>query len=187
MRRPGRLRFLALLSVLAACSPAQETGGSAGSPPDRVPAADRRAAPDLSGTTLDGRPARLSDYRGKVVVLNVWASWCGPCRAEAPELSRAQRHLAARGVRVLGVDTDAERSAGRAFQRDHALAYPSLHDPGGRLLTRLPRGYRPVGLPYTLVIDRDGRIAALRVSGVTEAEVRDVTRPLLREKAHRAR
>ncbi|MEU0006628.1 TlpA disulfide reductase family protein [Streptomyces sp. NPDC006314] len=184
MRRHRRLPVLALLSALAACSPGQEAGGTSDSPLTRVPAADRRAAPDLAGTTLDGKPVRLSDYRGKVVVLNMWASWCGPCRAEAPELSRAQRHLSAKGVQVLGVDTDAQRAGGLAFQRDHDLAYPSLHDPDGRRLALLPRGYRPQAVPYTLLIDREGKIAGLCLSTLTEAEVRDITRPLLREKAH---
>ncbi|MEU9447107.1 TlpA disulfide reductase family protein [Streptomyces sp. NPDC048277] len=183
-----RLPLLALLLTsslavpLAACAPRQETGGSPVSPLVRVAAADRKAAPDLSGSDLDGRTVRLADYRGKVVVLNVWASWCGPCRAEAPELSSVQRELAAKGVQVLGVDTDAERGKGRAFQDEHKLAYPSLHDPAGRQLLRLPRGYRAPALPYTLFIDRDGRIAAKYVSPLTETQVRAVTRPLLAEK-----
>ena len=183
MRRHRRLPLLALLLTLSACAPGTEAGGGSGSPLTRVPVAERRAAPDLAGTTLEGKAVRLSDYRGKVVVLNVWAPWCGPCRAEAPELSSAQKHLGAKGVQVLGVDTDARKAPGLAFQRDHGLAYPSLHDPGGRGLTRMPRAYRPQVLPYTLLIDRNGKLAALRLSPLTEAEVDGLTRPLLREKA----
>ncbi|MEV6112480.1 TlpA disulfide reductase family protein [Streptomyces sp. NPDC052109] len=104
---------LAPLFARAACTPAQDPGSSAASPVTRVPTAGRQAAPDLFGTALDGGRVRLSDFRGKVVVLDVWASRCGPCRAEGPELSQAQRHLATRGVQVLGVDTDADR-AGRS-------------------------------------------------------------------------
>ncbi|WP_229713486.1 TlpA family protein disulfide reductase [Streptomyces fuscichromogenes] len=182
MRRHRRLPLLVPLFLLAvACAPAREAGASPVSPLTRVPAADRKAAPDLSGSGLDGRAVSLAGYRGKVVVLNVWASWCGPCRAEAPELSRAQRDLAAEGVQVLGVDTDARRDNGRAFQEQHALSYPSLHDPGSRELVRLPKGYLPQALPFTLFIDRDGRIAAKYLSALTEAEVRAVTRPLLAE------
>lgn len=179
---------LVALVALASCTPQQDTGGSAAPAVIRVPAADRRAAPDLSGTTLDGGRIRLSDYRGKVVVLNVWAAYCGPCRAEAPELSQAQRHLAVKGVQVLGVDTDADRSQGRAFASDHRLAYPSLYDPGSRqLVHRLPGKYLARTLPYTLFVDREGRIAAQGLVALTEADVRSVTRPLLAEKADGAR
>ncbi|WP_217548820.1 TlpA disulfide reductase family protein [Streptomyces sp. GbtcB6] len=183
MRRHRRLPLLALLLALplAACAPPREAGGSPGSPLTRVPAADRRTAPDLTGSSLDGRAVSLAQYRGKVVVLNVWASWCGPCRAEAPELSKAQRELAAKGVQVLGVDTDARRDSGRAFQDEHDLVYPSLHDPGSHKLVRLPKGYLPQALPYTLFIDRDGKIAAKYPSPLTEADVRSITRPLLAE------
>ncbi|WP_240528566.1 TlpA family protein disulfide reductase [Streptomyces humi] len=180
-----RLPLLALLIAVSsgACSPPQESGGSAVSPLVRVAAADRETAPDLTGADLDGRTVRLGDYRGKVVVLNVWASWCGPCRAEAPELSEVQRELAAEGVQVLGVDMDARRAKGRAFQEEHRLSYPSLHDPASRQLLRLPRGYKAQALPYTLFIDRRGRIAARYLSPLTKAEVRAVTRPLLAEQA----
>ncbi|MFF7357775.1 TlpA family protein disulfide reductase [Streptomyces filipinensis] len=185
MRRRRVLRLLVPLFALAACAPPQDTAGSAASPVRHFAAADREAAPDLAGTALDGGRIRLSDYRGKVVVLNVWASWCGPCRAEAPELSEAQRHLAAKGVQVLGVDTDADRSQGRAFAGDHRLAYPSLHDPGSRqLVHRLPAKYQTSTLPYTLFIDRDGKVAAQGLVRLSEADVRTITRPLLAEKTH---
>lgn len=188
MRRRRVSPLLVPLLALAACTPQQDTDSSAASPVIRIRAADREAAPDLAGTALDGGRIRLSGYRGKVVVLNVWASWCGPCRAEAPELSKAQRTLAAKGVQVLGVDTDADRSQGRAFAGDHHLAYPSLYDPGSRqLVHRLPGKYLGQALPYTLFIDRNGKIAAQGLVRLTEADVRTITRPLLAEKANGGR
>ncbi len=184
MKYPRRSTVLALvLLALTACAPQRQSGGSPASMLDSIPVADRRSAPDLSGATLDGSPVHLADYRGKVVVLNVWASWCGPCRAESPELSRAQEHLKAKGIQVLGVSTDADRSEGRAFQREHHLTYPSLHDPSHRQLSRLPKGYLYQALPFTLFIDRRGRIAATYVSTLTEADVRRVTASLSRESA----
>ncbi|MEV6053071.1 TlpA disulfide reductase family protein [Streptomyces sp. NPDC052107] len=184
MRRRRVSPGLAALLALAACTPQQDKDTSVDSLPTRIPATDRQAAPDLSGAALDGGRVRLSDYRGKVVVLNVWASWCGPCRAEAPELSQGQRHLAAKGIQVLGVDTDADRSHGRAFASDHRLSYPNLYDADSRqLVHRLPGKYLGRALPYTLFIDRHGRIAAQALSRLTEADVRALTRPLHGEKS----
>ncbi|MFJ9345506.1 TlpA family protein disulfide reductase [Streptomyces sp. NPDC101237] len=182
-RRISRLPLLVLPLVLAACAPGQDTADSPVSALTRVAAADRPAAPDLSGDGLDGRAVRLADYRGRVVVLNVWASWCGPCRAEAPELSKAQEELDSKGVQVLGVDTDAGRDSGRSFEKAHGLVYPSLHDPGSRKMLRLPQGYAPRALPYTLFIDRAGRIAAKYLGPLTAADVRTIVGPLLAEKA----
>ncbi len=156
--------------------------GTAGSD-DRsgpVPAAQRRAAPGLAGDSLDGKPLRLSDYRGKVVVLNAWASYCGPCRAEAPELNSAQKHLAAKGVRFLGLNADTDTAGGRAFQQDHRLAYPSFSDPSGRQMLKFPRGSVPQGVPFTVVIDSRGRMASVHTGMITEKELRDLVLPLTR-------
>jgi peroxiredoxin len=148
-----------------------------------IPAAERPAAPDFAGTTVDGEPVRLSDYRGRVVVVNAWASTCGPCRTESPDLDRAQRTLKSRGVRVLGVSTDAARQNALAFQQDLGLTYPSLHDPGGKQFLKLPNGLvNPRILPFTLFVDREGRIAGAVQSKVSESDVRDAVTPLLKEK-----
>ncbi|MGW0846089.1 TlpA family protein disulfide reductase [Streptomyces sp. NPDC002787] len=147
-----------------------------------IPVAERPAAPDFSGTTVDGEPVHLSDYRGHVVVLNAWASTCGPCRAESPDLDRTQRKLKAKGVRVLGISTDAARQNALAFQQDLGLSYPSLHDPGGKQFLRLPNGLvNPQILPFTLFVDREGRIAGAVQSKVSEAEVRSIVTPMLEE------
>jgi peroxiredoxin len=156
---------------------------SEGSVLRRVPAAQREDAPDFSGTTVDGRPIRLSDYRGDVVVVNAWATWCGPCRAESPALDKVQRELKEQGVRVLGVSYNAGRKNALAFQKELKLSYPSLHDPGGRQFLKLPRGLvNPQLLPFTLYIDREGRIAGATQAPVTTDDVRSAVTPILKEK-----
>ncbi|GGW36625.1 hypothetical protein GCM10010503_10670 [Streptomyces lucensis JCM 4490] len=183
---------VALCAVVAGCSrPGPVADTSPSDPLTRTfRKADRPAAPDISGGTLDGRTVRLSDYRGKVVLLNAWASTCGPCRVEAPELRRIQRAWKDRGVQVLGLDTDQNRGDGLAFQRDFRLGYPSLHDPAGRQALKLPRGLvNAQAIPFTVVVDPAGRIAAARSGQVTEAEVVKLIEPLLpaaREKASRS-
>ncbi|MFE7766236.1 TlpA family protein disulfide reductase [Streptomyces sp. NPDC057438] len=151
-------------------------------PFERVPVAERADAPAFSGRTVDGDPVRLSDYRGKVVVVNAWATWCGPCRAESPALERTYRTFKDRGVRVLGVSTDVERQNARAFQREFALSYPSLHDPGGKRFLKLPPGLvNPQLLPFTLFVDREGRIAGAVQAPLNEKELRAILTPLLKE------
>ncbi|MFG2989559.1 TlpA disulfide reductase family protein [Streptomyces sp. NPDC048257] len=135
--------------------------------------ADRPAAPELAGDDLDGKPVGLAGFRGHVVVLNVWGSWCGPCRAEADDLERLDRQTRDEGVRFLGINTrDPDRAAARTFVRTHGLGFPSLHDPTGELLLRFPPALlNPQAIPSTLVIDRRGRIAVSIGGAVTEGEL----------------
>ncbi|MFF7750733.1 TlpA family protein disulfide reductase [Streptomyces sp. NPDC007971] len=176
-KRP--MLWTAACLLLASCHAGTGTAGSdeTGGP---VPTAQRRAAPDLAGNSLDGKPLRLSDYRGKVVVLNAWASYCGPCRAEVPELDAARKHLAGKGVEFLGLNADTDTAGARSFQRDHRLAYPSLSDPSGRQMLKFPRGSVPQGVPFTVVIDTRGRMARVHTGTVTEKELRDLVLPLTR-------
>ncbi len=100
----------------------------------------------------------LRDLRGKVVVLNVFASWCDPCKAEAPVLEQAQRELAAHGGTVLGVTYLDNSSDSERFMREHHLTYPVIRDVTGSFV----RSFGTTGVPETFVIDRHGRVAALR-------------------------
>lgn len=134
----------------------------------------RQQAPALAGADLDGKPVGLAEFRGQVVVVNVWGSWCGPCRAEADDLERLRGETRPDGVRFLGINTrDRDRAAARSFVRAHGLGFPSLHDPDGELLLRFPPALlNPRTIPSTLVIDRRGRIAVSIGGAVTDEELR---------------
>ncbi|MFK0252642.1 TlpA family protein disulfide reductase [Streptomyces sp. NPDC090445] len=136
--------------------------------------AARQDAPALAGEDLDGNRVGLAELRGNVVVLNVWGSWCGPCRAEADDLEQLSRQTRADGVRFLGINTrDRDRAAARSFVRAHDVTFPSLHDPEGELLLRFPPALlNPQAVPSTLVIDRRGRIAAGIGGAVTDEQLR---------------
>jgi len=141
---------------------------------------ERERAPTLSLPSLGGGAKRaLADYRGKVVVLNVWASWCDPCRRESPLLERWHRRLSGSGGTVLGIDVNDFTAKAQAFVRQYGLSYPQLKDRDGDSIEQLGI----VAYPETFVIDRRGRIAANRRGPVDDAFMRDSVLPLLREQS----
>ena len=116
-------------------------------------------APDFKATRIGGETLRLSDLRGRVVVLNIWATWCKPCEEEAPSLERLYRKIRSgplgRDFEILAVSIDARsRDAVLPFQRKFGLTFPILFDPDGRV----SRIYQTTGVPETFVIDRQGSI-----------------------------
>ena len=131
---------------------------------------DRPPAPALAGTTLEGEPLDVADYRGQVVVLNFWASWCPPCRAEAGNLIEVAEQTEAEGVQFIGVNVKNAKDEAIAFERKAGVPYPSLHDQPGVLLTRF-RELVPQVPPTTLILDRQGRIAGRFIGGVTTREL----------------
>jgi thiol-disulfide isomerase/thioredoxin len=128
-----------------------------------IPEADRRPLPAFSAATLDGTRIDLASLRGRPLVLNFWASWCGPCRAEQQGLELAAKDLAGRDVRVVGVNIRDDQGAARSYLKEFGVGYPSLFDRPAVLPARLG-DLGPQAPPYTLVVDAAGRVAA-RVFG----------------------
>lgn len=177
---------LAALTAAGCTTQGNDAPSSAGKAVDRqllqIPPADRQAAPDVRGETLTGEQAALADYRGKIVVINVWGSWCAPCRAEAPYLKKVYEDTREQGVVFLGINTrDATKTNALNFEKEFGITYPSLWDPAGRQLLKFKGTISPSAIPSTVVIDRQGRIAARALKALTEPELRKMIDPLLKE------
>jgi cytochrome c biogenesis protein CcmG, thiol:disulfide interchange protein DsbE len=121
----------------------------------------RQGEPSLRGSpehdfalTLDGKPAHLSDLRGRVVLLNFWATWCPPCVDEAPSLNQLQSRIQPMGGMVLGVSVDEDQTAYENFRKTYNLTFPTYRDPS----RKIPLSYGTTMYPDTYVIDRHGRI-----------------------------
>src|SRR3954451_1464308 len=168
---------IALVSLLAY---GLASGGSKRTLDDAVARGDPPAAPKLDLPPLKGAPAgkALNAYRGKVVVLNVWASWCTPCRDESPLLERWHRRITQKGGTVLGVDVQDIDTDARNFIREYKLTYPHVRDKEG---DNVRSEYGVVGYPETFVIDRQGRVAALQRGPVDDKFMEQAVEPLLRE------
>jgi peroxiredoxin len=163
------MRLIAALLLACAMSSSCTSSTSKMSSGQVVAIAERVPAPHLSGTTLDGHVLDLSTLRGKVLVLNFWASWCGACSAEARSLNRAYEQTEKLGVEFVGINLKDSRSGALSMQRGKDVAYPSIEDERGALLLRF-RGQAPQSPPSTFILDRRGRIAVrfLRQIGETE-------------------
>ena len=139
---------------------------------DAVKARERPAAPMRSLPALDGGEGSLSDWRGKPVIVNFWASWCDPCKAEAPLLERAHARLKARGGTVLGVTVSDASEASREFMRENGLSFPSLRDVDGDLAN----DFETKGVPESFAVDREGRVVAISRGQVSERFVNEALR-----------
>lgn len=191
MRSRRVLVAVAAALLLAGCGPAagQEPGDRG---PDSgfvagdgtllvLPESQRTVAPDLVGPTLDGDTFRLDEHLGDVVVVNVWASWCAPCRAEAPILAALSTELAPLGVQFAGLDTRDSDVTARGFVERFGIGYPNLIDRDGRLQLLFGASLPPQAIPSTIVIDRQGRVAARALGKVSESSLRGLIEPLLAE------
>jgi len=128
-----------------------------------TPVPEDRPAPTFDLPSLTG-PGSISLRSGSIVVVNIWASWCPPCRQEAPQLEQTWMRYRSRGVRFIGVDHQDTRAGGLSFVREFGITYPVAFDPGGTVAAR----YGAVGVPTTFVVTPDGRLA-YRFLGKTTA------------------
>ncbi|CAM5663537.1 TlpA family protein disulfide reductase [Streptomyces avidinii] len=195
----GRATLLTVVTLagaltLSACSGSDGGTAATGSGGNYVTGAsgiatvskgERTEAPKLDGETVDGQNLDTTTLKGKVVVLNVWGSWCPPCRAEAPAFAKVSKELAEAGKDVVfvGINTrDNEKQKAVAFEEAFGITYPSLFDPDGKLMLRFPKGsLNPNAIPSTLVLDKEGRIAARTLAPLGEDKLRSMIDPVLAE------
>ncbi|GAA4853810.1 TlpA family protein disulfide reductase [Kitasatospora sp. NPDC048365] len=191
-----RLRLAAVLGAasvlaLAGCSSSGSTSGDGQTGfitgkggIDTAAAGHRTPAPDISGTGLDGSGTlALADYKGKVVVLNIWGSWCNPCRAEAKGLQEVAQKYADQGVQFLGINTrDTDPANAVSFEKNFGITYPSIYDPDGTQILKFPKGsLNPQSIPTTIVVDREGRLAARSMHAISAEDLESMIKPVVAE------
>lgn len=173
--------------VLAGCSSQPQSGA-----PDKgyisgdgtvtlMAATDRKDPVSFAGSTLEGEPFDVADHLGEVVVVNVWGSWCPPCIAEAPALERVWEQTRSQDVQFVGVNTRDQTAAARAHERRFEISYPSIDDDSGRVLLAFRGTLPPVAIPSTVVLDRQGRVAARVLGRVSAATLRGMVDDVLAE------
>jgi thiol-disulfide isomerase/thioredoxin len=185
-----RLLALALVAlVLAGCSSTKEAVATGGdfqfvAPGGQTtilydPPESRGTVRGISGDSLlhEGTTVGLDGYAGKVVIVNIWGSWCGPCREEMPGLQFVQEQT---GAAVLGIDVRDNRQAAADFVRDRGVTFDSIFDPPGRVLARLS-GYPRNTVPSTLVLDQQHRVAAVFLTAVRVPELMPLVQRLQAE------
>jgi thiol-disulfide isomerase/thioredoxin len=191
-RRPSHRLLASVAAVLAgaACSGtnavSQSVGGSLGygvgnQATTWISPGDRHSVTGVTGTLLNGDRFDLSRWKGHVVVVNFWGSWCGPCVGEAPALEQVHRDTAADGVEFLGVDIKEQgRAQAETFVRAHHITYPMLYDESNLVALHF-RGMPPNATPTTIVLDRQGRIAARHSGAILYTALRDLVARAQRE------
>lgn len=180
LARGRRTRWMLGLAAVAAVGTAVALGvagwggdgeGAANLSHREYPAGERPPLPPIAGETLDGDHLDLADLRGQVVVINVWGSWCGPCRAEMAELEEVYQATRELGVQFVGINIRDSRDKARSLA-ENRVSYPSIFDHSSEYALGFTDPPPPLGPPATLVVDRDGNIAATlyRVVGASELE-----------------
>ncbi len=171
--------FAAGVAVLAAsvggCAPAPSTLGgfvTGDGTLTVIAVPERRPAPHITGTLIDGGTFDSATRAGKVLVYNVWGSWCAPCRKEAPALAAASKATSGKAV-FVGLNTrDLDKAPAQAFVRSFDITYDNVYDPDGRLLLAFQGQLPANAIPSTIVVDGQGRVAARVLGEATEATLR---------------
>ncbi|GAA1474388.1 Thiol-disulfide oxidoreductase ResA [Corynebacterium felinum] len=177
--------------VVAACSEEQTAGKDAvavggtfqfhspgGEKTIHYAEADRATIGQIAGpSVIDGKEITLSDYEGKIVVLNAWGQWCGPCRTEVDDLQTVHEHLHKTGGTVLGINVRDNQTLAKDFMEDNGLTYPSVYDPPFKSAAAL--GGLPASVvPTTIVLDQQHRPAVVFLRSVTDRELLQVVQEL---------
>lgn len=145
-----------------------------------IPPGERATAPEFAGTLLDGGEFSSADLAGDVAVINFWGSWCGPCRVESPDFQEVYAEVRGRGVQFLGINVKDTDQLARAFEENFGIEFPSLSDPRGEVALAF-RDYPASAIPSTIVLDRQGRVAAVYTGAVKQADLRAVLDQLMTE------
>ena len=156
--------------VIAIATIVSLLAGPAAASAAMIPSGTRQAAPDFMLKDLNGKPHKLSDYRGKVVLLNFWATWCPPCRAEIPSMESMYRALKNRNFVIIGVEVGEDVASVWPFVEEQKITYPILLDRD----SAVSNTWKAVGIPTSFLIDPQGRVADMFVGG------RDWSDPALR-------
>lgn len=146
-----------------------------------LPESERKPAPPLSGETLDGGQWSLAADSGDIVVANVWASWCAPCRAEAPLLEQVAQERAQDGVQFVGINVRDTEAAAVAFVDRYAITYPNVIDDNGSLQLAFRDTLPPQAIPSTVFIDRQGRVAARVLGEIDDVRLNGILDTLMQE------
>lgn len=142
-----------------------------------IPVTQRKRMPDLALAGLDGGVWRMGEHRGQVVLVNYWATWCGPCREEMPGLARLSSELGPKGLAVVGVSVDeGSRETVRQFVKGYKVPYPIAFP---EAMSQMAQGME--GIPTTILVDREGRVAKTYVGAVRERDFREDVERLLKE------
>ena len=160
LRHPAALGLASLVVIAwSSATSAQSAVADLVKRLDLVPYRVGTTIPHFGGVTLDAHPLALSDLRGKVALLNFWASWCVDCRSEMPVLQGLHRELAARGLAVIGINAREEKHVVARYAAELALTFPIVLDPAGKNTSQ----YGVVGIPTTVLVGRDGRAVGFAV------------------------